>query len=171
MAGYANGGDNEWNQTSTQAGSWLSDGHSSPLNPPEIAAIVIIVILFALTVFLIFYCRNLQMRRDLDMKNKERMRAELLEGRPQVEVIELKSEPHAESDIAGSTSGGSEVNLVPRAARLSSRDLEAGKVEKLSLWHYIHWRDECNNPKKPPRALRVPEEEEPYIAPTPYYKT
>jgi hypothetical protein len=155
MAGYANGGDNEWNQTSTHAGSWLSDGNSSPLNPPETAAIVIIVILFALTVFLIFYCRNLQMRRDLDMKNKERMRAELLEG-SQVEVIELKNEPHAESDIVGSTAGGSEVNLVPQA-RLSSRDLEAVKVEKLSLWHYIHWRDECNNPKKPPQALRVPE--------------
>src|SRR3954471_16627352 len=76
MAGYANGGDADWNRTSQNTAARLGGSQDSEyaLTPPEIAVIIVTIGLFALAMFLVFYCRSLQMRRKLDMKNQARRR-------------------------------------------------------------------------------------------------
>lgn len=153
MAGYANGGDAEWNKTSQNTGARLGNGDNTyTLNGPEIAVIIATISLFVIAMFLVFYCRSLQMRRKLDIKNQERERkaqAAAAKGEP----IELQEGTSIRNETTGLKLASSEVGLFA-ADGMSDRgkrtDIESGQIEKKPLWKYIHWKDPCNNPKPQP---------------------
>ncbi|KAK0633599.1 hypothetical protein B0T14DRAFT_75007 [Immersiella caudata] len=173
MAGYANGGDADWNKTSTNTGNRLGNGENEyVLNGPEIAVIVVTISLFVIAMFLLFYCRSLQMRRKIDIKNQTReMKAAQATAATEGEAIELKegcnsvgNEAPADSKRADSECGFFAADAMSdRANRI---DLESGQIEKRPLWYYIHWKDRCNNPK--PIVRPRPEPEDNQFTPNPY---
>jgi hypothetical protein len=164
MAGYANGGDADWNKTSTNTGARLGNGDGEyTLNGPEIAVIVVTISMFVVAMFLLFYCRSLQMRRKIDIKNQVRERkAAQTAAATEREAIELKegsssvtNETPADSKPSGSECGFFAVDAMSdRANRI---DLESGRIEKRPLWYYVHWKDPCNNPKPMVRPRPEPE--------------
>ncbi|KAK0656481.1 hypothetical protein B0T16DRAFT_399478 [Cercophora newfieldiana] len=161
MAGYANGGDAEWNKTSQNTGARLGNGDNSyTLNGPEIAVIIVTISLFVIAMFLVFYCRSLQMRRKMDIKNQERERktqAAVAEG----ETIELQEGNSVKNEATDFKPASSEVGLFAADAmsdRARRIDLESGQIVKRPLWYYIHWKDPCNNPKPKVQPRPQPEE-------------
>ncbi|KAK0729721.1 hypothetical protein B0H67DRAFT_6245 [Lasiosphaeris hirsuta] len=158
MSAYANGGDSNWNQTATHTGTWLG-GNPGPysMSTPEIAVIIVTIGLFMLAMFCIFYCRKLQMRRDIDMKNQARGKLFTVEG----QAIEMADNTSTTTTTPDPQSRAIDVNLILTLtdSEASPAALESGqdKIQKRPLWHYIRWKDPYNTPTPRIRSRRVPE--------------
>jgi len=168
---YSNGADANVNQTALNQGARLGNGNGTNTpKGPEIAVIIVTISLFALAMFVTFYCRALQMRRKIDMINQDRERK--AQATVEGDAIELSggntadttagntTKNTAENDITDFRPAGSEVGFFApgeaRSDRTSRTDLESGLVKK-PLWHYIHWKDPCNSPKPRVKPRPAPE--------------
>jgi len=158
MTGYANGGDADWDQSSTHASSWLNEGSTSHLTGGEIAAIVIIFVLLLALTLSIFYLRTLRARRDIDMANKKALRmarvipcqlrtlsvtssAGSSVTRPDTTELRPKGQTQSHSSTAAPNADeitpipastaqvASILRLPPRAVLISPRRLEAGNYD------------------------------------------
>ncbi|KAK5654376.1 hypothetical protein OQA88_7285 [Cercophora sp. LCS_1] len=174
MAGYSNGADSKWNQTSQDTSTRLGgDSNSYALSASEIAVVVATLVIFLTAVGLVFYCRNLHLRRETDIKNQEKERAEGVAATVEGETIELKDGTPAQNS-ANPKIGDSEVNLISRVVshqtdQVTPGNLEAAKVGMRPLWHYVHWKDPYKQPKQTSKPRPLPEEEEQEIPANPYY--
>ena len=166
--GYANGGDNTADDVAVNSKTRLGGAPTGPLTPVEGGIIGVICVLFVVGIVAIFYVRALQVRRNLDMENKEREKNGSLPryraGETEQGVVQLGSVSGAGSSLRSGShlaapSIKSEDHLVPYHKDNShgdTADLESGNVAKRHLWHYVRWKDPyaSTRPRVKPSKLR-----------------
>ncbi|KAH8886861.1 hypothetical protein GQ53DRAFT_339974 [Thozetella sp. PMI_491] len=149
-------------------------GPSGPLTPAEIAAIVVTVIVLILVIWLIFYCRLLAARREIDDGNRRKGRVFSVAGQ-HVENIRPANEraPVGEQTV--------ELQALPHTAIAFPRcddnvewpPQEAEKpvgLKRQPPWNFINWKDPYNAPI-PRRIARGQPNNSDYMAPNPYGST
>ncbi|KAK4189234.1 hypothetical protein QBC35DRAFT_450533 [Podospora australis] len=144
MAGYANGADDAEYVDSPNSPGNRSGGSGSILRitDSEIAVIVLTVVVLFTTLVSVFYCRTLRARRDIDIENKARERAERL-GTSRGDYIELgnRKRVSGSSTVSLGIESSKPGEVGGRKDTVTPGELESSQQQKPSLRYYIHWKN------------------------------
>ncbi|KAK3997010.1 hypothetical protein QBC44DRAFT_377328 [Cladorrhinum sp. PSN332] len=124
MAAPYNGGDDHYSASNHVGGS----GNITNITAAEISVIVVTIVGVLGALVLVFYCRILRARRDIDMEHKA--------GQPQGDAIELGGQKRVSGGSCDTAVGNS--NGKPESS--SHCHPEFDKQQKPPLRHYIHWK-------------------------------
>jgi len=176
MGGYANAGDSQYNETSTNNETRLGGSTTIPTST-EIAILVTVISVVLLAILVVLYCRKLQVRRRIDMANRTRDRdIEMMgpslhvgvageEGSIVVGIHKDDDNLKKEHDDAASSRRTSELGYGrglghgAGSSSSSSGQLRGGTcvaprsseiIEKPPLWHYFRWKGNTHGQKAPP---------------------
>ncbi|KAK4164195.1 hypothetical protein QBC43DRAFT_262749 [Cladorrhinum sp. PSN259] len=142
MAALYNGGDDHYSANGAVGGS----GNISNITEAEIAVIVITVVGVVAALVLVFYCRILRARRDMDMENKarqERMQDMDRANQPQElgDAMELGGQKRPVSGATCDTVLGGNNAKSDESESSHRQRFESDKPRKPPLRHYIHWKN------------------------------